>query len=116
MEKEKWQEMFNEASEEVRQWRQEHPRASLTEIENRVDEGLARVRSRMVQEVALASEQTDLRGVAAEKRPRCPGCGRPTMANGRQKRRLISRHEQVLELERSKAFCRACRVSFFPPG
>lgn len=114
--REKWVGSFQQASAAVSEWRKEHPRASFTEIEKTVDEQLARVRVAMVQDLALESPLTDLQQVAVEERPPCPGCGQPLMANGKQKRQLITTYEQVVELERSKGYCRHCRVSFFPPG
>jgi hypothetical protein len=112
----KWNDSFEQASEKISAWRKQHPRASFNEIETTVDEQLARVRVVMLQELALESTLTDLQQLAAEERPTCPGCGQPLMANGKQTRQLITTHEQVVELQRSKGYCRDCRVSFFPPG
>jgi hypothetical protein len=38
--KDKWTDSYQQASQRVIDWRQEHPRASFTDIENRVDEQL----------------------------------------------------------------------------
>lgn len=114
--KRNWDELFAEAEEEIRQWRAGHKRATLTEIENEVDAQLAVVRARMVQELALESEMADMRSVKRAERPKCPVCGRPLSANGRDRRRLVTDYEQVVELERSKAYCSHCKVSFFPSG
>jgi len=111
----KWQEMFRKTSNEISEWREEHAQASFTKIENVVDEKLARIRVCMIQELAMESELTDIKRLRPEKRPKCVGCGRPLAANGKQKRQLITTHEQIVELERSKGYCRHCRVSFFPP-
>lgn len=114
--REKWTESFQQASERISEWRGKHPRASFTDIENTVDEELARVRVAMIQDLALASALTDIKQLAPEERPKCPGCDRPLSANGQQSRQLITSYDQVVELERSKGYCRRCRVSFFPPG
>jgi hypothetical protein len=111
-----WDELYQEASKAMRRWRQEHKRATLTEIEETVDEELARIRAQMIQDLAIASDVADIRSMAKEERPKCPQCGRPATANGRQKRRLTTDHEQVVELNRSKAYCRHCKLSFFPSG
>jgi len=111
-----WQEMFEEASDEVSQWRAKHPRAKFTSIENVVDEKLAKVRAKMIEELVLESKLTDIKGLPAEERPQCVGCGRPLAANGKQKRQLLTNCDQIVEIERSKGYCRQCRVSFFPPG
>ena len=111
-----WTDLFQQASEQVSRWRKENPRASFTEIEKTVDEKLAQVRAAMLQELALESELTDFKQLPDEKRPQCPSCGRPLASNGRQKRKLVTSHEQEMVLERSKGYCRHCRVSYFPPG
>jgi tRNA(Ile2) C34 agmatinyltransferase TiaS len=113
---EKWLESFGEASEAVSEWRAEHRRATFNEIENRVDGNLAKIRAEMIEDLVRESQLTNIKEMAREKRPRCPVCGQVLASNGRQKRQLISSHEQVIEIERSKGYCRRCRVSFFPPG
>ena len=111
-----WDDLFGEASREVESWRREHKKATLTEIENTVDSELARLRAKMIEDLAMTSELADLRAMAREERPKCPQCGRPVAANGRQKRELTTDHEQQVELKRSKAYCRHCKLSFFPSG
>jgi hypothetical protein len=112
----KWTASFQQASDTVSRWREKHPRATFTDIENRVDEQLARVRATMIQDLALESELTDFKQLAPAARPKCPGCGGPLAANGKQSRQLITNHEQNVKLERSKGYCRRCHISFFPPG
>lgn len=113
---EKWKEAFGEASEAVSQWREEHPGATFNDIEKRVDEKLAKIRAGMIQDLVAESQLTNIKEMAREKRPRCPVCGQVLASNGRQKRQLISRQEEVIEIERSKGYCGHCRVSYFPPG
>jgi hypothetical protein len=115
-ERERWKKSFQQASDEVSEWREKHPRASLTAIEQAVDGKLAKVRREMIEELAMESQLRDMKGLAVEERPRCPGCGQPMVANGQQKRQLKTTYEEVIELERSKGYCRHCGVSFFPPG
>ncbi len=113
---EKWTDAFEQASAKVSEWRGKHPRASFTDIENTVDKQLAQVRATMIQDLAMASEMRAFKELPAAKRPKCPECGKPLAANGKQSRQLITTHEQVVKLERSKGYCRRCRVSIFPPG
>ena len=63
-----WGGLTKEALQEVTDWRWEHPKATLKEIEELVDGSLARVRARLLQEVALASDARELVGrrMAAE--------------------------------------------------
>ena len=112
----KWDELYDEASRKVLRWRKEHKKATLTEIEDTVDSELAKMRARMIQDLALASETADLPSMAKEERPKCPQCGRPLVANGREERELVTDYEQGVELRRSKGYCRQCKLSFFPSG
>ena len=114
--RDEWTACFQQASDRVSSWRETHPRATFTDIENNVDEQLAQLRTKMIQDLVAESKLGNIKDLPREERPRCPACGEPLAANGRQKRQLISHHEQVVEVERSKGYCRACRVSFFPPG
>lgn len=115
-ERDEWVRKFRRASSEISDWRVQHPRATLTEIENTVDEELAKVRAAMIQELALESALTDIKRLPVEERPKCPQCGRPLVSNGKQERRLTTTYEQGVELERSKGYCKSCRASYFPPG
>jgi ribosomal protein S27AE len=110
-----WDDLFAEASEEVRRWRREHKKATLTEIEDTVDSELAKMRARMIQDMALASELANLDEVSIEERPRCPRCGEPLSANGRQERQLVTEYEEAITLTRSKGVCPHCGASSFPP-
>lgn len=111
----KWQASFREASDEVSQWRKKHPKATFSEIENSVDGGLAKIRADMIQDLIKESELQDFKTLPEEQRPKCPVCGKTLASNGRQSRELVTSHEQVIEVERSKGYCKTCRVSYFPP-
>ena len=113
--RDKWTVSFQEASDTVSSWREAHPRATFTEIENNVDEQLAQLRTKMIQDLVQESKLINIPDLPGEERPPCPVCGKPLAANGTQTRQLITHHDQVIELERSKGYCRRCRVSFFPP-
>ena len=71
----RWRELSEEVITGMAEWRGQHPRATLSEIEAALDERLARVRARMLQDTALASAATDVSQLPAEERPRCPECG-----------------------------------------
>lgn len=111
-----WQALFEEAEVAMREWRKSHPRARFTEIETVVDEEMARVRAQMLEELALDSASTDWRGKEREERPQCQLCGAALQANGEQTRRLVTEHEQEVELRRSYGLCPECGASYFPPG
>lgn len=110
-----WDALFQQASQEVQQWRQAHRKASLSDIENTVDAELATMRAQMIEDLAMASELADLNELQPERRPHCPRCGKPLSANGKQKRQLVTEHEQAVNLTRSKGVCPQCGLSSFPP-
>ena len=111
-----WDALHQQASHAIQQWRKEHKKASLTEIENTVDAELAKMRAQMIEDLALASEVADLNDLPLEGRPQCSECGAPLSANGKQKRQLVTEHEQAVNLTRSQGVCPQCGLSFFPPG
>ena len=112
----KWAELQQKISAAIAEWRAEHPEATLTEIEEEVDGRVSEMRTQMVQDLALEGRTTDLTSMAKEERPRCPQCGRPVQANGKEARSLITEHGQRIELKRSQAYCKHCQVTFFPSG
>lgn len=111
-----WDELYNEATKSSREWRRANKQASLTDIENQVDDNLAELRAKMIEELAHESELSDLRRVAVEERPKCPECGVTVNADGQRKRHLVTEHDQEVTLKRSKARCPNCGLSFFPSG
>lgn len=111
-----WQGLADEVFSGMAEWRVQHPRATLGEIEREVDGRLGRLRARLVQDVALRSAHTDLRALPPEKRPVCPHCGAVLEVRGKKTRRLTTSQNQVVQLERSYAVCPACRGGLFPPG
>jgi ribosomal protein S27AE len=111
-----WDSLVEEASETIRQWRAEHPRATFSEIEATVNEEMARVRAKLMEELIHESASKEWRGRAKEERPTCPGCGAALQSNGRVERDLVTDHEQVIKLERSHGRCPQCGATVFPPG
>jgi hypothetical protein len=111
-----WQGLAEEAITGMAEWRVQHPTATLREIETAIDEHLAQVRARMLQDAALLSAAADLRDVPPAARPVCPDCGQRLEARGQETRRLTTRHEQVVTLRRTRAVCPACGTALFPPG
>ena len=111
-----WRVLAEEAFTGMAEWRLQHPKATLREIETAVDERLARVRARMLQDAALASAATDLRRVPPAERPRCPDCGQRPELRGQETRQLTTTYDQQLTLTRTYTVCPACDAGVFPPG
>jgi uncharacterized protein with PIN domain len=112
----RWRELSEEVITGMAEWRGQHPRATLREIEAALDERLTRVRARMLQDTALASAATDVSRLPTEERPRCPECGHTLEAHGQEERTLRTTYEHPVTLRRSSARCPACGVGLFPPG
>jgi ribosomal protein L34E len=124
----RWQCEIDAVMTGLKEWRLQHPRASLREIEQALDEKLSRVRARMLEDIALSSRAARLGerneadqasrsadGKSAAERPRCPKCGGPLESRGEQARTLITNHNQEIRLTRSYGYCPACEAGLFPP-
>jgi len=112
----RWHELAEEVMSGMKEWRLQHPKATLREMEVALDERLGQMRARMLADLALASAAADIQAAQEEERPLCPQCGRALEARGQQKRVLTTQHNQPLELERSYGVCPTCQAGFFPPG
>ena len=82
-----WRAMSLEVIEGMQEWRTQHPKATLREIEQALDERLQRLRARMLQDTALASAAREWEAGSEEVR-----------------------------LEREYGVCPVCGTGFFPPG
>lgn len=109
-----WQRLADDVMTEMAEWRVQHPTATLREIEQALDARLARLRARMLQDVALASAATEARPGGTP--PRCPDCGAPMAVEGARTRRLRTTYDHDLALTRRYARCPVCGTGLFPPG
>ncbi len=100
----------------MNQWRREHPKATLREIEEAVDERLHQLRAQLVQEVAQMSEVGEWSQQPEEERPRCVHCGTVLLSRGKQTRWLQTTGGEAIKLERSYGTCPDCGQGLFPPG
>lgn len=112
----KWHELAEEVISGMKEWRLQHPRASLREIEQALDERLGKMRARLLQDAALASAAADIGAAQEEERPVCRKCGVVLEARGVQERQLTTHYNQLVRLKRSYGVCPACGEGFFPPG
>lgn len=99
-----------------KEWRVQHPKATLSEIEAALDARLAVMRARLLEDAALASAAADLGALPPGARPRCPACGEAMALRGPEERTLTTTHEQPLVLRRRYAVCPACGEALSPPG
>jgi YgiT-type zinc finger domain-containing protein len=111
----RWQELTDEVITGMKEWRLQHPKATLREIEAALDERLNKVRARMLEDAALASAAADLSTAGEEERPGCPRCGGRLEAHGSERREVTTTGNQRIRLTRTYAVCPACGAGLFPP-
>jgi RNase P subunit RPR2 len=100
----------------MKEWRQQHPTAPFREIEEAVDERLAKLRAGMLEDLARMSAQADWSQTPKAQRPKCEHCGTLLVSRGKQKRQLQTSGGQHVQLERSYGTCPQCGQGIFPPG
>ncbi len=111
----RWCERSEDVVTGMAEWRIQHPKATLREIETALDERLSRLRAHILEDAALASQAADLRKTPPTERPPCPHCGTPAAHHGLEAWDLLTHHGHTLTLTRSYAVCPACGEAFFPP-
>lgn len=110
-----WQAVSAEVMVGMAEWRRQHPRATLREIERELDQRLAHLRARMLEDTAMLSEKREwIEGEAGV--PTCPECGLALKGRTRDERQLQTQGEEVIRLERQYGVCPECGQGFFPPG
>jgi len=112
---ERWRQLCAEAITGMAEWRVQHPKATLSEIERALDERLGNVRARMLEDAAMVSHAADLRKAPAVDGPVCPRCGAHLEHRTWEERSLSTHHGQTIRLSRSYAVCPACGEALFPP-
>jgi hypothetical protein len=111
-----WAQVSDDMLSGVYEWRLQHPQATLSQIEAAIDERLARLRAKMLQDAALATHAADWRTAPPAERPLCPACQTPLQPRGAQPRTLQTHGGRDLVLERTYGVCPACDAGLFPPG
>ena len=112
----RWHQLAQEVLSGIHDWRVQHPRATLTEIEEELDHRLNRLRANLLEDLAMASAAAEVGGSQAKARPCCPRCGSVLQGRGQQLRQLTTQGDQQLHLQRSYGYCPTCQVGFFPSG
>jgi predicted RNA-binding Zn-ribbon protein involved in translation (DUF1610 family) len=107
----RWQKKSQEAFQTIAQWNEEHPNATMAEIESAIDQQLDEVRARIIEEIAQVSCSSSAKSAAID----CPQCGARMHQRGKHARHLQTRGDQEVTLERDYLSCPDCGYSFFPP-
>jgi hypothetical protein len=110
-----WEVLSAEILSGMREWRLQHPKATLREIETALDERWHRLRARMLRDVALQSVAADWKDSAETHRPICRVCGTALVLRGKRSRRLKTHGGHQITLERSYGLCPTCKKGLFPP-
>jgi predicted RNA-binding Zn-ribbon protein involved in translation (DUF1610 family) len=110
-----WHTQAEEVLTGMADWRAQHPRATLREIETAVDERLSALRARLLQDVAQASERAHWSQAFEGECPRCTACGTPLQPRGSHQRRLQTSGGRQITRARSYGTCPNCGAGLFPP-
>ena len=109
----KWQKLVDELLNGMTEWRRQHPKATMAEIERETTKRTATLQARMIEELAQVS---DARDWVAGEAPLCPECGAKMQKRGKTKRHLQVQGGEEVMLERAYAVCPQCGAEIFPPG
>ena len=105
--------MIKQAIEEIDkalEWQEEHPEASLREMEKRLEKTRLKILSQAIE----AMVEIRRRGYQEEK-VYCPRCGREMEYKGEKRRQKMTTVGEM-SYERAYYWCASCREGFFPSG
>jgi hypothetical protein len=112
-----WQATSEAVARELVEWREAHPRASLTQIEDAVFEAMQRLQARALQQGRLGQRGGRCGGTAGWRPTDVSDVSWSTGPRGRQRRTIRpARQRAPLEVDRSYAVCAECGAGLFPPG
>jgi hypothetical protein len=109
----RWQAMVDDILSGLTEWRQQHLKATFSEIERETMKRMGQLQGRMMQELAMASRASDWEG---EEAPVCAECGAKMSKRGEQERHLQAQGGGEVVLKRAYAVCPVCEAGIFPPG
>lgn len=111
-----WHALSEEVLSGMKEWRLAHPKATFREIEHAVDERVNRLKARILEDAALASDAQDWREASQQEQPTCPACQIALLRRGEHARRLQITGGQDITLSRTYGSCPVCGTGLFPPG
>jgi DNA-directed RNA polymerase subunit RPC12/RpoP len=109
----RWQKLTEEILSGMAEWRQQHPKGTLREIEQEVMRRTGELQAKLMEEIARASAAADWEPSAP---PRCSECGAEMERRGEHERSLQAAGGGEVKLKRAYAACPRCGAGFFPPG
>lgn len=108
-----WKGMSEGILEGIAKWREQHPKATMREIEEEIDRQLSELRTKMISDTASQSGQADWKKGSRESV--CPKCREPLEKKGKKKRKLQTQGGREVELIREYGVCPKCGEGIFPP-
>lgn len=109
--KAKWTDEMAAIGDELKRWEAEHPKATMREIELRVEQAMAQLGVQVMAGLAMGREAN-----ARADKVCCPKCGGPTIRRGHRPRQLKGAHDESVVLTRQYVTCPQCGHGFFPSG
>jgi YgiT-type zinc finger domain-containing protein len=101
-------ELMAEVRSAMMSWRGTHPHATFAEIEEAVEEQIARIRVRMLEQVVADGPR--------QEQPICGACGTTMVPRREAERQLTVQGDEAVHLRRPYAVCPSCGAGLFPPG
>ena len=101
-------ELMAEVRSAMTRWRGTHPHATFAEIEEAVEEQIARIRVRMLEQVVADGPK--------QEQPTCRACGTTMVPRSEAERQLTVQGDEAVHLRRPYAVCPSCGAGLFPPG
>jgi len=100
------EELMVEVRRAMANWRATHPHATFAEIEEAVEEQIASIRARMLEQVVADGPR--------QERPICRACGSTMTPKQEAGRQLTVRGDAAVRLRRRYAACPSCGAGLFP--
>lgn len=108
-----WQQLAAEIASGIKEWMNQHPQATLAEVERELMQRMAQLQARLMEDIlrakAIEQRASESEGVI------CPQCGEKMQYRGEQERHLQAQGGQAVVFKRSYAVCPECGMGFFPP-
>ncbi len=93
-EKAQWEQLAREVLSGMKDWRSQHPRATFAEIEEVIEEQVAKMRARMLEDVV---QWREMGAKGSEPQMRCTACGGELEERGKHVRHLTTQGHQQIE-------------------
>jgi RNase P subunit RPR2 len=100
--------LMAEVGSTMTRWRATHPHATFAEIEEAVEEQIARIRVQLLEQVVADGPK--------QEQPICRSCGTMMVPRSEAERQLTVQGDEAVQLQRTYTVCPSCGAGLFPPG